>query len=103
MMICILLLSIISFSCFAVDDSEHNSIARNLKQTVMKRVTQSYDLEGFCDVYIHMRHQGKFAIVRTVKTTGNHKLCKLSRKAIKVGRKFSYVHPEKIIRLHILP
>ena len=104
MKLCLLIpIFLISFSTLASDDADHNAIAQKLKKSIVKKVSNVDGLEGFCDVYIYMRHQGKSAFVTKVKTNGDRQICKLSRHNVKIGRKFTYDHPEKIIRLHITP
>ena len=104
MKLCLLIpIYLISFATLASDDANHNAIAKTLKKSIVKKVSKANGLEGFCDVYIYMRHQGKSAFVTRVKTNGDRKICKLSRHNVKIGRKFTYDNPEKIIRLHITP
>lgn len=100
-----ILISLLLFhaSSVAMDDSERNPIAKKLKHSVMKKVTKAHDVEGFCDLFITMKHKGKTAVVKSVRTNGNHQLCKLSKSGIKIGRKFRYDSPANLIRLHIRP
>lgn len=87
-------------SSFADDDAEHNRVAKTIKSKILKKI-KNYRGPGYCDLMIEMSHDEKFATIRKISYTGDHSVCKESKKAIKRKQRFRYQIPEKFIRLHI--
>lgn len=85
------------------DDSEINPVAKKLK-TKIERAVNKYKqpLSGYCDYTIEMEHKGKFAYVESIRTSGDHKLCKIGKRAIKKGTRFRYKKPERFIRIQVV-
>lgn len=83
-----------------IDDAESNPIAKKIKARITKALKKQ-EYRGFCTVFIEMAHSNSTAIVKRVKTSGDYKLCKLSRSKINKGQRFKYRIPEKYLRLHI--
>ncbi|MGF1755015.1 hypothetical protein L4C33_15650 [Vibrio makurazakiensis] len=84
------------------DDSQTNPVAKKIKKTVTQYVNKrTSDYIGYCDIMVEMRHTKNKAIIHKIKTSGDYKVCKLSKKSLKKGRKYSYPYPEKFIRIHI--
>lgn len=96
-----LLLFVFSFYSWSADDAEFNPIAEKIKAKVLKDINGEEHLVGFCNVYIYMKYKGKTAYVSRVKTSGDYKLCKASKKAIKLNKPFRYTNTEKILRIHV--
>ncbi len=85
------------------DDSQTNSVARKIKAKVERAVNKyKKPLSGYCDLTIEMEHKGKFAYIERIRTSGDHKLCKVGKKSIKKGMRFRYKKPERFIRIHIV-
>ena len=97
----LLVLIIVSFSAWSSDDAEFNPIAKKLKAKILTEIKHDIQLSGFCDVYIYMKHNGEKAVISKVKTSGDYKLCKASKKAIKLNKTFNYTKAEMMIRIHI--
>ncbi|MDC5855929.1 hypothetical protein [Vibrio europaeus] len=95
----IFLLFLLSLPAVA-DDAESNPLAQKLKVIIQKQISNK-DLHGYCDLFIEMIHQDSVAIVKRVSSTGDYQLCKSSIKSLRIGQRFTYVVPEKYIRLHI--
>ena len=93
-------LTLFSASSIAIDDADHNSIAKKLKQRVAKELSKQ-ELEGYCDLFIELSHDERYAKVKKVRGTGDHKVCKVGKKVIKRGQRFKYQQPEKYIRIHV--
>lgn len=96
----LIVLTLFSASSIAIDDAERNSIAKKLKQRVVKELSKQ-ELEGYCDLFIEFSHDDRYAKVKKVRGTGDHKVCKVGKKAIKRGQRFKYQQPEKYIRIHV--
>ncbi len=96
-----LLLLIIPAFVFATDDAERNPTAKKIKAKITSKLSKSSHQNGYCDVYLYMRHSGTKAYIKSIKTSGDYKLCKQTRKAVPLKKGFKYKQPEKIIRLHI--
>ncbi|WP_117235469.1 hypothetical protein [Vibrio maerlii] len=82
------------------DDADWNKVAKKIKKQVIKK-TKTYKGRGHCDLMIHMEHQEEYAIIKRARYTGERNLCKLSLSAVKVGKRYRYDVPEKMIRIHI--
>jgi len=95
----IFLLFFLTLPAFA-DDAESNALAKKLKVIIQKQISNK-GLNGYCDLFIEMTHQDSVAIVKRVSSTGDYQLCKSSKKSLRIGESFTYVVPEKYIRLHI--
>ncbi len=96
----LIFLTLFSASSIAIDDAERNSIAKKLKQRVVKELSKQ-ELEGYCDLFIEFSHDDRYAKVKKVRGTGDHKVCKAVKKIIKRGQRFKYQQPEKYIRIHV--
>ncbi|SON48601.1 hypothetical protein [Vibrio tapetis] len=94
--------SLISSQTLA-DDSQINPVARNIKAKIERKVSE-YDapLTGYCDFTIEMKHEGKFAYIKRIRTSGDAQLCKVGKKSLKKGMRFHYQEPEKFIRVQIV-
>lgn len=98
----VLSLCIFVKDAYSRDDSERNNVASKIKKEVMKAVKRSPDTEyGYCDLMIEMRHDDNYAYIKRASYTGDKRVCKASKKALRVGKKYRYKEPEKYIRLHI--
>lgn len=96
----LIFLTLFSASSVAIDDAERNSIAKKLKQRVVKELSKQ-ELEGYCDLFIELSHDDRYAKVKKVRGTGDHKVCQVGKKVIKRGQRFKYQQPEKYIRIHV--
>ncbi|WP_260258489.1 hypothetical protein [Vibrio intestinalis] len=85
------------------DDATRNKVAKKLKHKIELKLKKYSNLSGFCDLYIEMKHRKSKAVVVSIKGNGDYQVCKVSKKAIKVGSSYQYQYPEKLIRLHIVP
>ncbi|RTZ16876.1 hypothetical protein EJ063_08805 [Vibrio aquaticus] len=90
---------LISMPTYA-DDSEHNPLARKLKSSIQKQISDK-KLEGYCDLFIELDYSNTKAVVKRVSGIGDHKVCKASKKLVHKGRAHKYTVTEKYIRLHI--
>jgi hypothetical protein len=48
-----------------------------------------------------LSHSKNIATVKRVTGTGDYRVCKASKKAIKKGKQYKYRTPEKYLRIHI--
>lgn len=96
----ILMLTAAPSFVLASDDAAHNPIAKKLKNKLLKELATS-DLKGFCDVFVELKHTDNYAIVASVTTTGDYRLCKVGKTTIKKGLRFKYRTPEKYLRIHV--
>ncbi|MDN3679187.1 hypothetical protein QWZ04_02455 [Vibrio tapetis subsp. quintayensis] len=97
-------IGLISVSTLSIaDDAQINPVAKKLK-TKIERAVNKYKkpLSGYCDFTIEMEHKGKFTYVKSTRTSGDHKLCKLGKRSIKKGMRFRYKKPEKFIRIQVV-
>tara|TARA_Y100001960_G_scaffold55610_1_gene57051 strand:- start:216 stop:530 length:315 start_codon:yes stop_codon:yes gene_type:complete len=94
------LLFIFSTLSFAQDDSEWNAVAKQLKKKATVKVS-NLNLPGYCNVFVELKHTKRYAIVVKVTSSGDYKICKASKSAIKKGEKYKYRTPEKYLRIHI--
>ncbi|HFQ5380197.1 hypothetical protein LZU85_14055 [Vibrio sp. IRLE0018] len=84
------------------DDSTRNPIALKLKKSVQKKVDkQLVHYSGYCDVVVYFHHTDKHAVVEKVNGTGDAQICRFAKQLIKVGSKFRYKVPERMIVIHI--
>ncbi|MGY3569725.1 hypothetical protein [Vibrio paucivorans] len=84
------------------DDAEHNIAAKMLKKKVERYIDKRQLVQfGYCDITFQMEHKQNKAVVKRIQTRGSTQLCKLSKKAVKIGQKVKYEEPEKFIRIHI--
>lgn len=96
----LIFLTLFSASSIAIDDAKRNPIAKKIKQRVVKELSKQ-QLDGYCDLFIEFSHDDRYAKVKKVRGTGDHKICKVGKKAIKRGQRFKYQQPEKYIRIHV--
>lgn len=84
------------------DDALVNPVAFQIKKKVTKHLDKKApDLDGFCDLMIEMRHSKSHARVHKVTTSGDSKICKISKKVVIKGDKYRFSTIEKYIRIHI--
>ncbi|HAS6312798.1 TPA: hypothetical protein ACGUPD_002722 [Vibrio vulnificus] len=89
-------------SAIHADDSTRNPIALKLKKSVQKKIDKEFvHYSGYCDVVVYFNHTDKHAVVEKVNGTGDAKICRFAKQAIKVGSKFRYKAPERMIVIHI--
>lgn len=96
----IIQLLLISAPVFAIDDAAYNPIAKKLKKRVVKALSK-HEVTGYCDIFVELVHDERYAKVKRVRGTGDHRVCKIGKKAIKRGERFRYKYPEKFIRVHV--
>ncbi|WP_001256479.1 hypothetical protein [Vibrio sp. RC586] len=99
-------LFIIFFLCShsaIADDAELNRVAKKIKNQIEKSIKKNKKpLEGYCDVFIDMDYSNENqAIIKKVSTLGDHELCLVAKKAVKIGKQYSYDWPERYLRIHI--
>jgi len=94
------ILLIFPLSTVNADDSERNPIAKQIKKQIIQHISNK-DIKGFCDVFIELSHSKNIATVKRVTGTGDYRVCKASKKAIKKGKQYKYRTPEKYLRIHI--
>lgn len=84
------------------DDSQRNKIAAKLKKSAQAKVAKAHShYQGYCDLVVYLKHSEKYAIIEKVSGTGDTRICLTAKKAIKVGAKFRYQVPEKILIIHV--
>lgn len=102
--VCVLASLMFISSLSLADDSERNPLAKQIKSKLIKHVRKHTDgYVGYCNVMIEMRYDSRRASIRSVKTSGDSKVCKLSKKYLQKGTKFKYTYLEKYLNLHISP
>ena len=72
----LIFLTLFSASSIAIDDAERNPIAKKIKQRVVKELSKQ-QLDGYCDLFIEFSHDDRYAKVKKVRGTGDHKICKV--------------------------
>ncbi|KQB08210.1 hypothetical protein [Vibrio metoecus] len=87
----------------SADDAELNHVAKKIKSQIEKSIKKSKaPLVGYCDVFIDLDYtQQAHAVVKKVSTLGDHELCKIAKRTIKQGNKYTYDVPERYIRIQI--
>ncbi|MFM2589930.1 hypothetical protein [Vibrio sp. TBV020] len=96
----ILFFTLLMSFCVTADDAEVNPLAKKIKSNIEKQISK-HEHEGYCDLFIEMSHMEAFAVVKRVTSTGDHKLCKLSKRVVRKGHRYKTNVSEKYIRLHI--
>ncbi|HAU8298420.1 TPA: hypothetical protein I7159_13605 [Vibrio vulnificus] len=81
-------------SAIHADDSTRNPIALKLKKSVQKKIDKEF-------IHYYFNHTDKHAVVEKVNGTGDAKICRFAKQTIKVGSKFRYKVPERMIVIHI--
>lgn len=87
----------------SADDAELNRVAKKIKTQIEKSIKKSkVPLVGYCDVFIDLDYtQQTNAVVKKVSTLGDHGLCQIAKRTIKLGSKYAYDVPERYIRIQI--
>ncbi|AMG04510.1 hypothetical protein [Vibrio mimicus] len=86
------------------DDAELNRVAKKIKTQIEKSMKKSKEpLNGYCDVFIDIDYSHeKKAIIKKVSTLGDHEICLVAKKTIKIGKQYAYDWPERYLRIHVV-
>lgn len=86
------------------DDAETNRVAKKIKTQIEKSMKKhKQPVNGYCDVFVDLDYtHPKHAVVKKVSTLGDHEICIIAKKIIKVGKQYRYDWPERYLRIQLV-
>ncbi len=84
------------------DDAKRSYLAKVLKLHVQKQLAKKFDrYEGYCDVMLGFTHDNGVATLKSVKGTGDSKVCRVAKKSLKKGLKIRTKEAHNLLVIHV--